>query len=81
MRVMSNIVRQEQAAWQAYVAYMQSKQPIGPKTGTREDREVYGDDESRRLFTVWRTLRNERDGISNPRHKRDNIQFQPRSST
>jgi len=57
------IFQQERAAWQAYVAYIESKMP------DRQTPIVQGDDESRRLFTVWRSIRNERDGISNPRHR------------
>lgn len=59
------IFQQEHAAWQAYSDYMVSKM-------YRDRVEVVqGDDESRRLFSVWRSIRNERDGISNPRHKQN----------
>jgi len=60
--MISPIVLAEKAAWQAYVDYITEHMPGG---GVRYN----GDDESRRLFTVWREIRNERDGISNPRHK------------
>ena len=62
MTPISPIVLAEKAAWQAYVDYIAPRSHNGDVVYT-------GDDESRRLFTVWRTLRNERDGISNPRHK------------
>lgn len=67
--IVSNIVRQEKAAWSDYANYCESRMQPGGLP-------FEGDDESRALFTVWRTLRNERDGISNPRHKKQNIRFQ-----
>ncbi len=66
--MISAIVLQEKAAWQAYGDYLESQMPVYGKQIQRKDNFV-ADDESRRLFTAWRTLRNERDGISNPRHK------------
>lgn len=69
------IIRAERAAWQAYVDYLESKMPVRDGQVQWKDA-LAGDDESRRLFRVWRSIRNERDGISNPRHKKQNIRFQ-----
>jgi hypothetical protein len=72
-----SIIGVEHAAWQAYVDYMLSKMPFyGRKAHYTVA--VDGDAESHRLFRVWRKLRDEREAIGNPRHKRDNIRFSTR---
>jgi len=65
--MISPIVLAEKAAWQLYVDYLESQMPV--YDGAVHWKPNYmGDDESRRLFTVWRKLRDERDGISEPQH-------------
>lgn len=59
-------VMTERSAWLSYETYVTSK--MGPQA-----QEWGGDDESRRLFTVWRQLRNERDAISQPQHKQNRM--------
>lgn len=73
MRNVSGILAREREAWQAYVDHMTSKMPNYGKTGSHLTTEVYGDAESHRLFGIWREIRNELDGVSQPQHKQNRM--------
>jgi len=68
MRNVSEILFRERKAWQAYVDYMTSKMPNYGREH-HQTTQVDGDDESRRLFGIWRQIRDELDGVSQPEHK------------
>jgi hypothetical protein len=65
----ASIVKAETSAWEAYYHYILVRTPA--RGGFFE-----GDETSFSLFRSWQKVRQIRDGISNPRHKRDNIRFQ-----
>lgn len=67
------VIANERRAWVDYANYCESRMPSGLLPFT-------GDDESRALFRVWQDMRAERDGISNPGHKRRNVRFHQRAS-
>ena len=75
----SDLFRIDRDAWMAYRRYILQMCRHNIPNSNRFSVIVFnGDATSHLLFRKWQAARRARDGVSNPRHKRNSIRFQRR---
>ncbi len=76
----SDLFRIDRDAWMAYRRYVIEKcHRLIPGSNRFMTTVFCGDVTSHLLFQKWRAARKARDGISNPRHKRNRIKLRSRA--